>query len=259
MSPMSGSSVSIDRLDGGALWRVSLANGKGNVLDRGLVDALSEVARRVASEPGLKAVVLEGAGPHFSFGASVPEHMPGEVAGMLARFHGLFKTMLDGNVVWLAAVRGRCLGGGLEVAAFCHRVFAAPDALLGQPEILLGVFAPVGSAFLRERVGRPAAEDLCLTGRAVPAEEARGMGLVDEVADDPSAAAIEWAKTHLLPKSASSLRHAVKAVRWELSRRFVPEVEELERYYLDRLMRTEDALEGLTAFVEKRQPVWRNR
>ncbi len=259
MSEVPLTAVKVDRLEGGALWRATLCGGKGNVLDRSMVDALTAVALAAGADPGVKAVVLEGEGGHFSYGASVAEHLPAEVAGMLGRFHGLFRTLLDTSVVWIAAVRGRCLGGGLEVASFCHRVFASPDALLGQPEIVLGVFAPVGSAFLSERVGRPAAEDLCLTGRVVSAEEARGMGLVDEVAPDPAIAALGWARTHLLPKSASSLRYAAKAARWGLARRFVSEVDDLERYYLERLMHTEDAVEGLNAFLAKRPPVWRNR
>jgi cyclohexa-1,5-dienecarbonyl-CoA hydratase len=251
--------VRIERHEGGALWRVALAGGRGNVLDRRAVDALSAVAREVRDDPRAKAVVLEGEGPHFSYGASVAEHLPGECEAMLARFHALFGLLLEGGVVWLAAVRGRCLGGGLELASFCHRVFASPDAMLGQPEIALGVFAPVASAFLPERVGRPAAEDLCLSGRTVGAAEALAMGLVDEVAEDPGAAAAAWARRHLLPRSASSLRHAARALRKDLAQRLPGRLAGLERDYADRLMRTEDAVEGLRAFLEKRPPAWRDR
>lgn len=251
--------VRVEHLDGGALWRVVLGGSKGNVIDRALVDALTRVAIEARTSTDLRAIVLEGDAGHFSYGASVPEHLPDQVAGMLRRFHDLFRTMLDSAVVWIAAVRGRCLGGGLELAAFCQRVFARPDAVLGQPEIVLGVFAPVGSAFLAERVGRPAMEDLCLTGRAVPGTEAHALGLVDELHDDPSAAALAWARTHLVPKSASSLRYAVRAARRGLAQRFLAEVDELERLYLDGLMSTEDAVEGLNAFLGKRTPHWRNR
>ena len=253
------SPVRVELLDGGALWRVVLGGAKGNVIDRALVDALTRVAIEARTSPDLRAIVLEGDGGHFSYGASVPEHLPAEVAGMLRRFHDLFRAMLDSAVVWVAAVRGRCLGGGLELAAFCQRVVARQDAVLGQPEIVLGVFAPVGSAFLAERVGRPGMEDLCLTGRTVTGTEALARRLVDELDDDPGAAALAWARTHLLPKSASSLRYAVRAARRGLSQRFLAEVDELEHLYLDGLMSTEDAVEGLTAFLGKRPPVWRNR
>jgi cyclohexa-1,5-dienecarbonyl-CoA hydratase len=163
------------------------------------------------------------------------------------------------SVPALAAVRGQCLGGGLELASFCHRVFAAPDARLGQPEIVLGVFAPVASLMLPERIGRANAEDLCLTGRIVDASEAKQMGLVDVVAEEPEKAALEYARTHLLPRSASSLRHAVRALRLPLSRRLEGELARLERLYLEDLMGTQDAAEGIQAFLEKRAPVWRNR
>lgn len=251
--------VRVELLDGGALWRVVLGGAKGNVIDRALVDALTRVAIEARTSPDLRAIVLEGDGGHFSYGASVPEHLPAEVAGMLRRFHDLFRAMLDSAVVWVAAVRGRCLGGGLELAAFCQRVVARQDAVLGQPEIVLGVFAPVGSAFLAERVGRPSMEDLCLTGRTITGTEALAMRLVDELDDDPGAAALAWARTHLVPKSASSLRYAVRAARRGLCQRFLAEVDELEHLYLDGLMSTEDAVEGLTAFLRKRPPVWRNR
>jgi cyclohexa-1,5-dienecarbonyl-CoA hydratase len=160
----------------------------------------------------------------------------------------------------LAAVRGQCLGGGLELVSLCHRVFAARDARLGQPEIVLGVFAPVASLLLADRVGRGAADDLCLSGRSVTADEALAMRLVDEVVDgDPAEAALGWARTHLLPKSASSLRYAVRASRAEQRARLATELPRLERLYLDGLMSTADAIEGLQAFVERRPAVWRDR
>jgi len=166
--------------------------------------------------------------------------------------------MLDGSYVVLAAVRGQCLGGGLELVSCCNRVFASSDARLGQPEIVLGVFPPVASVILPERVGRANAEDLCLSGRVLEADEALKMGLVDVIAKDPSEAALTYAKEHLLPRSASSLRYAVKAARHGLRQRFTAELKEVERIYLDELMATRDAVEGLEAFMEKRAPQWRN-
>ena len=204
-------------------------------------------------------MILEGDGAHFSFGASVPEHLPEHVAGMLRRFHALLLDLVDASVVVLAAVRGRCLGGGLELVMCAHRVFAQPGASLGQPEIVLGVIAPFASAFLPERVARPVAEDLLLTGRAMAADEALRVGLVDELADDPTAAALAWARAHLLPKSASTLRFAVRAARRALGARLRADVDALERMYLDELMATADAREGLDAFLGKRPPVWRAR
>jgi cyclohexa-1,5-dienecarbonyl-CoA hydratase len=258
MSEVETGPVTVEKLEGGAYWDVELSGSKGNVLDSRLIEALTAVFEEAEDTRELKAVCLRGKGKDFSFGASVREHLPEEVGEMLPRFHRLFRAIDASGVATLAAVRGQCLGGGLELASFCHRVFAAPDAKLGQPEIVLGVFAPIASLVLPERIGRANAEELCLTGRILEANEAKEMGLVDAVTDEPEAAALEYARKHLLPRSASSLRYAVRALRLSLSRRLEQELGRLESLYLEDLMATEDAVEGIRAFVEKRPPLWRN-
>jgi len=250
--------VRVEPLEGDAVWRVIIGGSKGNVLDGAVMKSLDAVSRAATEARQLKAMVVEGEGKHFSFGASVPEHLPEHVEKMLRSFHGALRALAECNVVTLAAVRGQCLGGGLELALVCHRIFASPGAHLGQPEIALGVFAPVASVLLPERVGRAHAEDLCLTGRVVGADEALAMGLVDVVAEDPADAALAWAREHLLPRSASSLRHAVRAVRYGLRQRLGEELDGVERLYLDDLMATKDAAEGIRSFLEKRQPAWSN-
>jgi cyclohexa-1,5-dienecarbonyl-CoA hydratase len=241
-----------------ALWLVRLDRPKGNVVDATMTRALAYAFLAARTTPSLRAIVLTASGPNFSFGASVAEHLPEHVAGMLRDFHGLFRTIAACEVPVLAAVRGHCLGGGLELVSFCHRVFAAPDGKLGQPEIALGVFAPVASLLLPQRIGRAHAEDLCLSGRTVAADEALRMGLVDQLADDPEAAAIAWAETHLLRHSASSLRHAVRAGRSAFTADFFAQLDRLEQDYLGSLMATADANEGIQAFLQKRAPQWRN-
>lgn len=251
--------VKVTMLDDGALWRVTFGHAKGNILDRAMMAALRGVFRDAPHAAPLKAICLEGAGRHFSFGASVPEHLPDQVAGMLNEIRHLVLDLLDSHVVVLAAVRGQCLGGGLELASVCHRIFASHDAMLGQPEIALGAFAPIASIVLPERIGRAHGEDLCLTGRSVTAAEALTMGLVDELTvDDPADAAIAWARTHFSSRSASSLRLAVKAVREDFSQRLRLELPSLEALYLDELMVTHDGVEGLRAFMDKRPPAWRH-
>ncbi len=250
--------VQVEELEGGAYWRVLLNRPKGNILDGQMFEGLTAVFRRVAETADLKVICLEGRGSHFSYGASVREHLPEQVERMLGGFHGMLQTMFDSSCVVLAAVRGQCLGGGLELVSCCHRVFASGNARLGQPEIVLGVFPPVASVILPERVGRGPAEDLCLSGRVLEAGEALEIGLIDVVAEDPSQAALAYAKEHLLPHSASSLRCAVKAARQGLRTRFLAELREVERIYLQELMATGDAVEGLRAFMEKRSPEWKN-
>ena len=251
--------VRVERLEEGAYWSVILGGSKGNIIDMAMTESLTAIFRKAGKTRELKAVCLEGEGRHFSFGASVPEHLPDEVAKMLPAFHELFRVMQDSSVVLLAAVRGQCLGGGLELASFCNRVFSTSDAKLGQPEIVLGVFAPVASIILSDRVGRANAEDLCLSGRVISADEAMGMGLVDEIVPDPSEAALDYAKKYFLPRSAASLRFAVRAARQDLRLRLATELAEIERIYLEELMKTADAEEGIRAFLEKRDPEWKNK
>ena len=250
--------IRLERHAEGAIWRVILDAPKANVIDAAMTAALTRCFEAARYDVGLKAVVLEGAGRHFSFGASVEEHRGDQVADMLHGFHRMFRAILDARVTTLAAVRGQCLGGGLELAAFCHRVFAAPDATLGQPEIVLGVFAPVASVILAERVGRAAADDLLLSGRSIDAARGLEIGLVDALAEDPWHAAQAYVRDNLVARSASSLRYAVAAAAIDRRERFRRQIEVAERLYLDELMTTHDAVEGIEAFLAKRPAQWRH-
>jgi cyclohexa-1,5-dienecarbonyl-CoA hydratase len=178
---------------------------------------------------------------------------------MLTGFHALFHDLMETPVPMLALVRGQCLGGGLELAAFCDWVWVEEGARLGQPEMKLGVFAPVGSLVLPWRC-RARAGDLLLSGRTVDAAEALRIGLADRLlpAGEGEAALDGWFAESLLPLSASSLRHARSAARWDLHRRLREGLPELEALYLDVLMSTHDAVEGLRAFLEKRAPSWKD-
>jgi cyclohexa-1,5-dienecarbonyl-CoA hydratase len=178
---------------------------------------------------------------------------------MLEAFHGMFLKLVELGVPTAAAVRGRCLGGGMELALFCTRVVSGVDAVFAQPEIGLGVLPPVASLILPWRVGQGAADDVNLTGRNVGAEQALAMGLVDELAEDPRAAVEAWAARELAPKSALALRLAQKASRWQLNRVLREQLKQVEAFYLDTLMASHDANEGLAAFLEKRTPSWQHR
>ena len=256
---MSDDPVRLESLAGGSLWSVRLATPKTNILDQAKFEALDKIFERAASEPDLKAILLAAEGPHFSFGASVEEHLPGSFETMIRTFHGVIRRALATHVTCLAAVRGQCLGGALELIGICSRIFASSDAMFGQPEIRLGVFAPVASVLLPSRIGQARAEEICLSGRSLPADEAWRIGLIDEVVDEPETAALEYFESHLASHSARSLRLAAQAVRAGQSRRFEAELEFAENLYLEELMATDDAVEGLEAFLAKRQPEWRNR
>ncbi|HTM18961.1 MAG TPA: enoyl-CoA hydratase/isomerase family protein [Kofleriaceae bacterium] len=233
-----------------------IVGGRGNVIDSDVVAGIDRALDQHAGHPQLRLIRFAGAGDRFSTGASVDEHRPSHVHSMLTRFHGLFRRLARIAVPTLAAVRGHCLGGGLELAAWCTWVFAAPDARFGQPEIKLGVFPPLASVLLPWRIGGGGALDLCVSGRSIDADAARRIGLVHTIAADPLAASDTFFAEQLAPLSPSSLRFAERAARLGLMRRIDADLPAVERMYLDELMRTVDAVEGIDAFLDKRAPVW---
>jgi cyclohexa-1,5-dienecarbonyl-CoA hydratase len=224
-----------------------------------MINALREAFGMHRANSGLLAALLDHEGPNFSFGASVPEHLPASCGPMLAVLHALVMAMLEFPAPILVAVRGQCLGGALEVAMAASQIFAAQDAQFGQPEMKLGVFAPAASVLLPYRVGVAAAEDLLLSGRSIDAAEACAIGLVHQVSDDPAAAALDWFDTHLAPKSAASIRFALKAARLARLDAIRDGLAAVERLYLQGLMNTRDANEGLAAFLARRAPAWEHQ
>jgi len=249
--------ISVDR--DGALLRLTLARPKANIIAAEMIAALDAALAEHLGARDLKAVLLAAEGPHFSFGASVEEHLPESCAEMLKGLHALIRRMIEAPVPILVAIRGQCLGGGLELACAGSMLFAAPDANLGQPEMQLGVFAPAASCLLPERIGQPRAEELLFSGTSVRGERALEIGLVDHLADDPEQAALDWFDANLAPKSASSLRMAVRAARIGYAGRVIAKLAEVEALYLNELMSTRDAVEGLEAFIAKRPAEWENR
>jgi cyclohexa-1,5-dienecarbonyl-CoA hydratase len=243
----------------GKLLRLRLSRPKANLIDSAMIEELDRAFAEHLNNRGLNAVLLDAEGPHFSYGASVEEHMPGQCEGMLTRIHDLILRMVEAPVTILVAVRGQCLGGGLEVALAGHLLFTSPDAILGQPEMRLGVFAPAASCLLPELIGPMRAIDLLLSGRTISGSEAASMGIVQEVAGDPVGAALAYFVEHLESKSASSLRYAIKAARSDYAARVRNKIKSVERLYLDELMKTHDAVEGLEAFVAKRAVQWQHR
>lgn len=243
------------RQDGQVLG-LTLNAPKANILDSEMMGGIVAALDEHGGSPKLKAIVFAAEGKHFSFGASVPEHTKERCGDMLKQFHGMFRKLLDVSVPTCAVVRGQCLGGAMELVSFCSWIFAAPSAALGQPEIQLAVLAPVASVLLPWRIGGGRAVDLCVAGHSITVEQALAWGLVHDVADDPQAACDAFIDRELLPKSASSLRFAERAARFDLKQRFDAQIDAIERMYVTELMATHDANEGIQAFLEKRKPVF---
>ena len=244
------------------LLRLTLNAPKANILDLEMLRGLSAALNIVESEPQLKMVVLTGGGHHFSFGASVRDHEAATAPAMLKQFHGLFLQLANLGVPLTALVSGNCLGGAMELALAAHFIFADRTACFGQPETNLGVFAPPASLLLPLRIGTTRAEDLLITGRIISANEATEINLVTKLYDDRGAMEIgfaAWLEEYILPKSASSLRQVVRAARTQTNHFLEHLLPAVEQQYVESLMATHDANEGIAAFIEKRPADWKNR
>jgi len=240
---------------------VTLYHPKGNIVTAEMIGALTQALDPLANDPHLKLLTIEGAGNDFSFGASIPEHAAGEIERVLPEAHALIYALLDFPAPTAAIVRGRCLGGGFELALACDFIFAERSASFGLPEIALGVFPPAAAALLPSRIGVPRATRAILTGATQAADAIAGNGLFEEVCADGTIAerVDRWFDIHLRGRSAAALRHATTAARFSLSQHVRTVLPELERLYLSDLMGTADAAEGIAAFLEKRPPRWTDR
>lgn len=242
---------------GGEIERMVLDRPRGNILDLVMLGAIRRRLAEIAEtrEP-LKLLVFEGAGGHFSFGASVEEHLPGRVAELLPAFHQLFWDLEVLAVPTAAVVRGQCLGGAFELALWCGLVVCDPTARFGLPETRLGVFPPMAALALPWRTTGARSVQMILSGEILDATTAVGFGLADLCDDDPEAALQRWFERSLAAKSAVAVRKAWRAARRPLWDALRNDLAALERLYLRDLMAHRDPVEGITAFVEKREPVW---
>jgi cyclohexa-1,5-dienecarbonyl-CoA hydratase len=244
--------------NGGRVARVFLAAPKANILDAEMVTQLDAIFESLEGERELRAIVIEGEGPHFSFGASVEEHLPDPIAGALSRLGALLRRVVAAPAPTIAAIRGQCLGGGLELALACDLIVAEENAQLGAPEIKLGVFPPAASALLPVRIGVANASAMILTGESWTGMRAMQQGLVARITPEGGLrqAVDGYVEEHFASRSASALRHATRVVRRAVVRALNDDLPEIERVYLDGLMGEPDAEEGIRAFLERRPPRW---
>lgn len=244
-----------------AVVRLTLNAPKANILDSAMMGELHETLCVIGKEPQFKLIQFIGAGDHFSFGASVAEHTREKAPEMLRQFHGLFYALIDLAIPTAALVSGQCLGGGLELALICNFLFVDRTAKLGQPEISLAVFPPPASLILPLKIGQARADDILLSGRSITADETVACGLAAasfETKDAMLRGVDEWVVKQILPKSASSLRFGVRAARHVFNDALRERLGKLESIYLNELMATHDANEGIASFMERRPPAWRN-
>jgi cyclohexa-1,5-dienecarbonyl-CoA hydratase len=240
--------------------RVALNNPPLNVIDIAMMDELASVLAQIEADQAISSVVLRGEGKCFSAGVDVAAHTPDKVSSMVEKFHGVIRALVASKKVTIAAVHGNCLGGGAELATMCDIVITTDDATWGFPEISLGCFPPVAATALSALIGQKRATDLMLTGASVVGTEAAEIGLATRaVTADKMDAAVAETLEGLQKQSPVALAIAKKAIySWD-SIHFDKGLARAEKIYLEELMKTEDAREGVRAFLEKRNPMWRGR
>ena len=245
---------------GGAWRRLVLGGGRGNLLSLELVRALGKALHALESERGIKWLTIEGSGGEFSFGARIQEHTPESMRTVLPETHRIIKRLLTFPSPTAALVEGRCLGGGFELALACDDIIALDTATFGLPEIRLAAFPPAAAALLPVRVGSSRATRAIVTGQEQDARYWHDAGLLSMVAPQAGLmdAAAAWFDAQLAPHSAIALSHAVVAARATLRAQAEPALDRAERDYLSGLLTTEDAVEGVNAWLEKRPPKWKD-
>ncbi len=239
--------------------RISLLNPPLNVIDSTMMEELVRAIADVESRADLSVLVLGGAGKAFSAGVDVSIHTPDKVEAMLAKFHAVIRALVAMKKVTIASVHDHCLGGGAELAMVCDLVYTSETASWAFPEIKLGCFPPVAATALAALVGQKQAADLMLTGRTITGQEAARIGLANRAVPDIEVEpAVHEALAHFLKLSPAALAMAKKAsYAWD-SMHFDKGLSRAEKVYGE-LMQTEDAHEGINAFLEKRQPLWKGK
>jgi len=239
-------------------YRITLDDPPLHILDIAMLEELRDAISKIKDDRHCMIIASTG-DRAFSAGASVQDHMGDRVATMLARFHDCFRMLARLDIVTIALVQGAALGGGCELALACDFVLAGERARFGQPEINLGVFPPVAAYQLSRQLSPRKGLELLLGGEPIDATTAERMQLVNAVfADGELNARCQAWLQRIYKQSASSLRLAKKAFRLARSSDFDERLAAVERLYLEELMKTADANEGLNAFIEKRKPAWKN-
>jgi cyclohexa-1,5-dienecarbonyl-CoA hydratase len=239
---------------------ITLHNPPINVIDIPMMEELSTAIASVEEDPQISILVLRGSEKAFSAGVDVEAHTPDKVAEMLTKFHAIFRVLVTSKKVLVGEVQGHCLGGGAELAMTCDMVITSDTANWGFPEISLGCFPPVAVTALASVVGQKRAADLILTGRKFTGREASSLGLATAaVSDKEVGSKVTEIVTHLATLSPAALAATKKALYVWDAMHFDKGLSRAEKIYLEELMQTEDAREGIQAFVEKRAPRWKGK
>jgi len=256
-------SAQVHRVDeaGGHWIRLVLDEAPGNLLSLAMVRALDQALDGLATARHLRWLTLEGAGGQFCYGARIQEHRPEPMREVLPATHALLRRWLSLPVPTATLVEGRCLGGGFELALCTDDILATADAVFGLPEIRLAAFPPMAAVVLPLRVGATRATRAIVTGSIRGAEHWQDSGLISIVpgAERLLDAARAYFDAHLAGASAVALGHAALAARGVVTAQVDALLPAFEQRYLEQLLATADAVEGVEAWAEKRSPRWQDR
>jgi cyclohexa-1,5-dienecarbonyl-CoA hydratase len=250
--------LKFEKADGVA--RVTLNRPKFNMMNIDMMVEINDLLESFVDDPDLRCVVIDAQGKHFCTGVEVADHKPEKVDDMIATFNRIFELLEQIEVPVIAVVQGYCLGGGMELAIACDVIVADKGATFGQPEIKVGFFPPYAAIRLPQLVGPAKAIEICTTGKFYSAQEVQLMGMVAHLAeDDGLTEAAENIVKEIQANSPLIIRLNKRAVRQHLSMDFKQALEGVSDLFLKTLMKTEDTLEGIASYEEKRKPVWKNR
>ena len=250
--------LKFDKADGVA--RITLNRPKFNMMNIDMMGELNDLLAGFVSDQDLKCVVIDAEGKHFCTGVEVADHKPDQVDDMIATFNRIFELLEQIDVPVIAVVQGFCLGGGMELAIACDVIVADKGASFGQPEIKVGFFPPYAAIRLPQLVGPAKAIEICTTGKFYKAQEAQRLGMVAHVAEDGQLAeTAENIVKEIQTNSPLIIRLNKRAVRQHLGMDFKQALEGVSDLFLNTLMKTEDTLEGIASYEEKRKPVWKNK
>ncbi|MBT8365625.1 MAG: enoyl-CoA hydratase/isomerase family protein [Deltaproteobacteria bacterium] len=240
--------------------RITLNRPKFNMMNIQMMNELNGLLEDLLEDDDLKCLAIDAEGKHFCTGVEVADHKPAKVDDMIAAFNRIFELTEQLEVPIIAVVQGYCLGGGMELAIACDVIVAGQGAQFGQPEIKVGFFPPYAAMRLPQLVGSAKAIEICTTGKFYNAAAAHGLGLIAHVVeDDQLAEAAEKIVKEIQANSPLIIRLNKRAVKQHLGLSFKPALEGVSDLFLNTLMKTEDTLEGIASYEEKRKPEWKNR
>jgi cyclohexa-1,5-dienecarbonyl-CoA hydratase len=241
---------------------IKLSRPPLNVFNMAMMREVNSALSQCASTRDLVAIVFSSSAESraFSAGIAIEEHISEIVYQMMDSFHAIFRSLEQIAKPTIAVVDGAALGGGCELVAQCDIVIASERARFGQPEIKLGVIPPIASVLLPRIIGEKKARELILTGDLLDVHEAFRLGLVNHVVPSMQ---LEQKTEEILGKlrelSSATLETACRSITIGRGRSFEDALSKVEDIYLNELMKSYDAHEGIRAFMEKRKPTWRNR